>query len=64
MLSAENLKETRHNLAHLSLAAVRDFYEHAYRDRRIVYNRLPTPARADSSPGVEAVMEVALIRLA
>ena len=27
MLSEENLKELRHNLAHLSLPAVREFYE-------------------------------------
>jgi len=29
MLSEDNLKEIRHNLAHLSLPAVRDFYEQA-----------------------------------
>jgi hypothetical protein len=32
MLTEENLKEIRHNLAHLSLPAVRNFYEQAYRD--------------------------------
>jgi hypothetical protein len=37
MLSEENLKELRHNLAHLSLPAVREFYEVAYRDH------LPSP---------------------
>ena len=30
ILSEENLKELRYNLAHLSLPAVRDFYEKAY----------------------------------
>ena len=43
MLSEENLKELRHNLAHLSLPAVREFYERAYKDCRLIYNRLPTP---------------------
>jgi len=43
MLSEENLKELRHNLAHLSLPAVRGFYEIAYRDCRLVYDHLPSP---------------------
>ena len=43
MLSEENLKELRHNLAHLSLPTVREFYERAYQDCRLIYNRLPTP---------------------
>jgi len=43
MLSKENLKELRHSLAHLSLPAVRDFYESAYRDCRLIYNQLPSP---------------------
>ena len=43
MLTKENLAELRHNLAHLSLPAVRDYYEQAYRDCRLIYNRLPTP---------------------
>lgn len=43
MLSEENLKELRYNLAHLGLPAVREFYETAYRDCRLVYNRLPSP---------------------
>ena len=33
MLSADNLKELRHSLAHLSLPAVQEFYETAYRLR-------------------------------
>jgi len=43
ILSEDNLREIRHNLAHLSLPAVRDFYEQAYRDCRLVYNNLPSP---------------------
>jgi hypothetical protein len=43
ILSEENLKQLRYNLAHLSLPAVRDFYEKAYQDCRLIYNRIPTP---------------------
>ncbi len=43
MLSEDNLKEIRNNLEHLSLPAVRDFYEQTYRDCRLVYNNLPSP---------------------
>jgi hypothetical protein len=43
ILSEEQLKELRRNLARLSPSAVRDFYERAYSDCRLVYSRLPTP---------------------
>jgi len=43
VLSQQDLKELRHNLAHLSVTAVRDFYERAYQDCRLIYDRLPTP---------------------
>jgi hypothetical protein len=43
VLSEKDLTEMRHNLAHLSTTAVRDFYESAYRDCRLIYNRLPGP---------------------
>jgi hypothetical protein len=43
MLSAEDLKELRYNLAHLSIGAVRDLYDQAYGDCRLIYPRLPTP---------------------
>jgi hypothetical protein len=43
VLSENDLKELRHNLAHLTLSAVRDFYEQAYRDCRLIYTRLPSP---------------------
>jgi hypothetical protein len=42
-LSERDLEELRHNLAHLSVTAVRDFYEQAYRDCRLIYSRLPSP---------------------
>jgi len=43
ILSEADLKELRHSLAHLSAPAVRDFYERAYRDCRLVYSHLPSP---------------------
>ncbi|MGA6982835.1 MAG: hypothetical protein WCC95_23115 [Candidatus Sulfotelmatobacter sp.] len=43
ILSEQELKEMRHNLAHLSATAVRDFYDSAYRDCRLIYKRLPSP---------------------
>jgi hypothetical protein len=43
MLSEENLAELRHNLDHLSLPAVRDRYEQAHRDCRLISDRLPSP---------------------
>src|ERR1017187_845043 len=39
------LKQLRHNLAHLSLDGVRQFYERAFEDCRLIYNRLPSPRR-------------------
>ncbi len=43
VLSEKDLKQLRHNLAHLSPVSVRDIFERSYRDCRPVYNRLPTP---------------------
>ena len=43
VLSEQDLKELRHNLAHLSVSAVRDFYERAYQDCRPIYDRPPSP---------------------
>jgi hypothetical protein len=43
ILSEADLKELRNNLAHLSIQAVQDFYDSAYRDCRLIYHRLPTP---------------------
>ena len=44
VLSEKDLKELRYNLAHLSVSAVREFYEQAYQDCRLVYN-LPSPRK-------------------
>src|ERR1039458_9165920 len=43
ILSEKDLNELRHNPAHLSIQAVRDFYDQAYRDCRLIYHRLPSP---------------------
>jgi uracil-DNA glycosylase len=48
ILSEKDLKELRYTLAHLSVTAVRDFYERAYQDCRLVYNRLPTPRQVQT----------------
>ena len=45
VLNEKSLKELRYNLAHLSMTAVREFYERAYQDCRLVYNRLPSPRK-------------------
>jgi hypothetical protein len=44
-LTEQDLKELRHKLAHLSVTAIRDFYEQAYQDCRLVYNRLMPQCR-------------------
>jgi hypothetical protein len=43
ILSEKDLTELRRSLTHLSLAGVRDFYERAYRDCRLIYTQLPSP---------------------
>ncbi len=43
MLSEKDLKDLRYSLAHLSPPAVRESYERAYQDSRLIYDRLPTP---------------------
>jgi len=43
MLTDDDLKKLRDTLAHLSVSAVQEFDERAYRDCRFVYKRLPTP---------------------
>ena len=43
ILSEHDLKDLRYNLAHLSLPAVREFYEQAYRGCRVIYDRIPSP---------------------
>jgi hypothetical protein len=44
MLTRENLEEIRHNLAHLSIDAVRRFYERAHEDCRLI-DRVPSPKK-------------------
>jgi hypothetical protein len=46
MLTSQDLKDLRHSLAHLSESAVRDFYQRAYRDCRIINSHTFPPARA------------------
>jgi hypothetical protein len=43
MLAEKNLAELRYNLAHLAMPAVREFYERAYQDCRLIYDHLPSP---------------------
>jgi hypothetical protein len=45
VLSEEEIKQLRHNLAHLSADAVQQFYQRAYEDCRLVYERLPSPRK-------------------
>jgi len=45
VLNEEDLKQLRHNLAHLSPIGVRDYYERAFEDCRLIYNRLPSPRK-------------------
>ena len=39
----KDLDELRYNLAHLSIDAVRRFYDRAHEDCRMMYGRLPSP---------------------
>jgi len=41
-LSEEDLKEVRHNPAHVNAFAVRDFHERRYCERRRLYDHTPT----------------------
>lgn len=43
VLTEKDLKELRYNLAHLSVSAVRQAYETAYQDCRLIYDRFPSP---------------------
>jgi hypothetical protein len=46
ILSREHLDELAHNLAHLSMSSVIDFYQRAYRDCRIINSGTFPSARA------------------
>jgi len=43
ILTAEELKQLRQNLAHLSPSHVQEFYQRAYEDCRMTYTRVPNP---------------------
>jgi len=45
VLNEEELKQLRYNLAYLSPGGVREFYERAFEDCRLIYNRLPSPRK-------------------
>jgi hypothetical protein len=45
VLSEDELQQLRHNLAHLSESGVRDFYQRAYEECRIAYDRIPCPRK-------------------
>jgi hypothetical protein len=45
ILSEKDLEDLRHNLAHLSPHSVREFYDRAHEDCRMIYNRLPSPKK-------------------
>jgi hypothetical protein len=59
VLSEEEIKQLRHGLAHLSLDGVRQFYERAHEECRVMYGCLQSPRKIRFRPGVEAVVEVA-----
>ena len=62
MLSEENLVELRRNLAHLSPPAVRDFYEQAYPDCRLIADRLRTPKQVQNAGPPRETVETAPAR--
>jgi hypothetical protein len=45
VLSEQDLKQLRENLSRLSPQGVRDFYDRAHEDCRLIYTRLPTPRK-------------------
>jgi len=45
VLSEQDLKQLHENLSRLSPQAVRDFYDRAHEDCRLIYTRLPTPRK-------------------
>ncbi|MGD0987523.1 MAG: hypothetical protein ABR874_06920 [Candidatus Sulfotelmatobacter sp.] len=46
ILSREHLQELAYNLSHMSMSAILDFYQRAYRDCRIINSQTFPPARA------------------
>jgi len=45
VLSAEEIKQFRHRIAHLSPEGVRQLYDRAFEDCRLVYTRVPSPRK-------------------
>jgi len=45
ILSAEEIKQLRHRIAHLSPEGVRQLYDRAFEDCRLVYTRTPSPRK-------------------
>jgi hypothetical protein len=45
VLSEQDLKQLRENLSRLSPQGVRDFYDRAHEECRLIYTRLPTPRK-------------------
>ncbi len=45
VLDEGEIKELRRSLAHLSPDGVRQFYERAFEDCRLVYSRIPSPPK-------------------
>jgi hypothetical protein len=45
ILSEAELRQLRHNLAQLSPNGVRDFYQRAFDDCRLLYTRMPSPRK-------------------
>jgi hypothetical protein len=48
IFSEKDLEDLRYNLAHLSVHAVRDFYQCSYRECRLIYSRIPSPKEIQS----------------
>jgi hypothetical protein len=62
VFNAEELLQLRHQIAHLSPDGVRQFYERAFEQCRLVYSRVPSPRKMQTGTGVEAALEVAALR--
>jgi hypothetical protein len=56
IFTQKDLDELRHHLAHLSIDAVRRYYERAHEECRMIYDRLPSPKHADGGAGVEVAV--------
>ena len=48
VLSAEEIKQLRHRIAHLSPDGVRQLYDRAFEECRLVYTRIPSPRKVQT----------------